>query len=72
MSKQQLFTVIADAVFSIAAIVIGFWVAPEFRDVALAIVAVLQGLAAALIAYFAVERKIAALRAEVRSLTGRR
>lgn len=67
----ELWTAIVDAVVSIAVIAVGIWIAPEYRDFALAIVAALQGVAAALITNFVAERKIAALRADIHELRSR-
>ena len=64
MSKKQLWTIILDALATVAAVAIGIWVKPEYLELAIAVAVSLQGIAAALIAYFAVET----LRAEVRSL----
>ena len=66
--SRELWTAIVDAVISIAVMAIGLWVAPEYVEFALAIVAALQGVAAALIVHFVGERKIAALKAEVQRI----
>jgi hypothetical protein len=71
VSKQQLWTVILDAVATVATVAIGIWVQPEYLELAIAIAVSLQGVAAALIVYYAAERKIEALEAEVRSYQGR-
>jgi hypothetical protein len=71
VSKQQLWTIILDAVVTVATVAIGIWVQPEYLELAIAIAVSLQGVAAALIVYYAAERKIAALEAEVRSYLGR-
>jgi len=69
--SRELWTVIIDAVVSIAIMAIGIWVAPEYREFALAVVAALQGIAAALIVHFVAERKVSAMRMEIQSLLGR-
>ena len=70
--RKETYTILIDAVVSVAVVAVGIWVLPEYRDFALAVVAALQAVAGALVVEFRNERKIAALRTEVRSLTGRR
>lgn len=63
MSKE-LWTVIIDAVVSVATIAVGIWVVPEYSELALAIVAALQGVAGALVVEFRSQRRDAETRAE--------
>ena len=67
MSKSTL-TIIVDAVVSVAVVAVGIWVVPEYRDFALAVVASLQAVAGALVVEFRGERKIAALKMEIKRL----
>ena len=68
MTKRELLILIVDALGTAASLVIGIWLAPEYLEFALQIVVLLQLVAGGLIAYFVVERKIAALAAEVKRL----
>ena len=65
---KELWTVIVDAVVSAATLAIGFWLAPEYRDISLAFLAIAQSVAAALIAHFVSERKIKSLQAEIKAV----
>lgn len=67
MSKE-LWTIIIDAIVSVGVVGVGIWVAPEYRDFALAAVASLQAVAGALVVHFRSERKIAALSTEIKRL----
>ena len=66
MNKSALWTIIIDAVVSVVIIAVGIWIAPEYREFALAIVSALQGIAAALVAYFLGDAKLEELRTELR------
>ena len=66
--RNELLTVIVDAVASVILAAIGIWIVPEYREFALLVVAALQGIAAALVVYFVSERKIAALRTTIKQL----
>ena len=69
--RAETWTIVADAVVSVAIVAVGIWVAPQYREFALAIVAALQGVAGALIVEFRAERKVRAVKTEIRSLMGR-
>ena len=71
MTKRELLILIVDAIATAASLVIGIWIAPEYLEFALEIVVLLQLVAGGLIAYFVVERKIAALAAELMRLQKR-
>ena len=64
----ELWTVIIDFAATLAAGVVGFWVAPQYREFAVGIIAGLQGVAAAFVVHFRSERKIAALGVEIKML----
>ena len=71
MSKEA-WTVVADAVASVVIVAVGVWVAPEYRDFALATVAALQAVAGALIVEFRSARKVDALQTEIKALRRQR
>lgn len=68
----ELWTVVIDAVVSVATVAVGLWVLPQYQEFALAIVAALQGIAAALVVHFRSERKIGALETRAKKLELRR
>jgi len=71
MTKRELLILIVDAIATALSLVFGLWLAPEYLEFALEIVVLLQLVAGGLIAYFVVERKIAALAAELMRLQKR-
>jgi len=70
MSKE-LWTVVIDAAATVAVGAVGLWIVPEYRDFALTVIGAFQVIAAAFVLEFRTERKIAALRADVRMLKRR-
>ena len=67
--SKGLWTIIIDAVVSVAGAAIGIWVVPERLDFALIAVAALQSVAVGLVVHFAAQEKIAALEQRVEIFT---
>ena len=69
--RAETLTIIIDAAVSVGIVAVGIWVAPEYRDFALAAVAALQAVAGALVVEFRSQRRTEAFRAEMSKWMGR-
>ena len=66
--SKGLVTELLTQLVAIATIVISRYVAPDYLDIALAIVAAVEGVGNALVVYFVQQGKIEELRAEIRAV----
>jgi hypothetical protein len=71
MKNKELWTEIIAQIVAIVTALVGFYVAPEYQELALAIIVAVEAIALALVNQFVAERQLAAFKAEVRRLTGR-
>jgi len=69
---RRFWTVVVDGLASGATLLVGRFVAPDYMEIALWAVGFYQSVAATLIGFFTVERRVSELRAEIRSFAAKK